>query len=120
MKSKFLEILTIIILVGLLILLSNPFMFWMSEAVVMIGLLLVTAIVCVFAGFVMREKIADERDALHRMNASRAAYLSGLAILTIAFVLQGLTHSIDPSISLALGVMIVVKFGARIYFDRYK
>jgi hypothetical protein len=104
----------------LLVLLADPFMYWMPEAGTMIVLLLAAILACVWMGFVAYERTEDERDALHRMHAGRIAYLSGVAVLTLALLVQGLGHAVDPWISLALGLMISVKIAARYYMGRYR
>ena len=68
----------------------------------------------------MREQAHDEREMAHRMHAGRAAYLSGIVVLTVALVVQGLGHHIDPWIALALGMMVVVKLISRLYSDTYQ
>ena len=108
------------ILVLFLVLLVDPFMLWMPPMAAM-GVLLATAVLlCIWAGFIMYEKVVDERESLHRMHAGRFAYLAGIAILTLALVVQGLSHHIDPWIALALGVMVTVKLGTRIFADIYQ
>lgn len=120
MKNNVLRIVVALAFVGLLILLTDPFMLWMPEAGLMAVLIAAAALMCVWAGFVMYEKAGDEREEAHRMEAGRAAYLSGIAVLTIALVAQGLAHDIDPWISAALAVMVLVKLGVRLYSDRYR
>lgn len=120
MANKLFHIGTAVVLVGLLTLLSDPFMVWMPGIAQMTALLGAAILACVWAGFVMYERTGDERDALHRMNAGRMAYLSGIAVLTIALVVQGFAHSIDPWVSSALGVMVLVKLGSRFYSDKYQ
>ena len=120
MANKIFHIGIAVVLVGLLVLLNDPFMLWMPAPAQMAALLGVAVMVCVWAGFVMYERTHDERDAIHRMNAGRMAYLSGVAVLTGALVVQGFVHDIDPWISIALGVMVLVKLGSRLYFDKYQ
>ena len=120
MKNNTLHIILASALVLLLALLSDPFMIWMPPMAVTFTLVAVAVIMSVWAGFVMKEQVRDEREAMHRMNAGRAAYLSGIVILTLAFIVQGFSHHIDPWISATLMVMVVVKLIARIYFDRCK
>ena len=120
MKNKLLYIGTAVFLLGLLTLLSDPFMLWMPAEAQMVALLAAAVLVAVWAGFVMYEKADDEREALHTMHAGRVAYLSGIAVLTLALVFEGFAHAIDPWISLALGVMVVSKLGARLYSERYR
>ena len=118
-KNKSIHLITATVLIILLTLLSDPFMLWMPGIAQMMILLGAAILACVWAGFVMYERISDERDFIHRMNAGRMAYLSGIAVLTIALVVQGFQHNIDPWISFSLGVMVIVKLGSRFYSDKY-
>jgi hypothetical protein len=68
----------------------------------------------------MHEKAKDERENEHRMLADRNAYLVGMCILTVALVIQGLSHAIDSWILLALAGMIVVKAISHWYADKYQ
>lgn len=102
----------------LLFTLVDPFMYWMPDATQMIAMTLAAGLLALFVGVVLREGTGDEREMQHRMYAGRAGYLSGIGVLTIALVLQGLTHSIDVWIPLALVVMVVAKLVARHYSDR--
>jgi len=76
------------------------------------------ALLAVFAGAVIAEKGGDEREVQHRMHAGRAAFLSGIALLTLALLYQGFTHAIDPWVPLTLFVMVLAKLSARWYSDR--
>lgn len=120
MANKFFHIGTALLLVGLLTLLSDPFMLWMPDFAQMTALLGAAVLACVWAGFVMYERSHDEREALHKMHAGRVAYLSGIAVLTVALIVQGFAHDIDPWISIALGVMVISKLVARFYSERYQ
>jgi hypothetical protein len=121
MKNNYIHIALALILTTLLILLSDPFMLWMPPVAVLCALLAVAVVVSVWSGFVMKETVQDEREASHRMNAGRVAYLSGTAVLTVAVLVQGFTlHTIDPWVALALIAMVVSKLGARMYFERYQ
>lgn len=116
--SNTLSFLIVGLMAILLFTLTDPFMYWMPDATQMIALTIATALVCIWAGFVIREGSGDEREVLHRMYAGRAAYLSGIAILTIALFIQGLQHAIDPWIPVTLGVMVLAKLFARLYTER--
>lgn len=105
--------------VVLLALLSDPFMYWMPPKMAMLVLVGVTVLLCVWFGFVAGEKVADEREAMHRMLAGRIAYLSGIAVLTVALLVQGLAHHIDPWIAGALGAMVIAKLATHLYTNRY-
>jgi len=120
MQNKLSYIITAIVLVVLLVLLSDPFMLWMPMGAQLTVLLAAAVFACAWAGFVLYERASDEREALHAMHAGRIAYLSGVAVLTLALVFQGLAHAIDPWITLALGVMVVAKLAARLYSDIHR
>ena len=120
MNSKVLEWFVSLALVVLLVFLINPFDAWMADMTLMVCLTVVAVLVVVFAAFVLREDASDEREIQHRMYAGRAAYLSGIGILTIALLFQGLRHNIDAWIAIALGGMVLAKLGARWYTDRFK
>jgi len=98
--------------------LVDPFMYWMPSMVQMTALTIAAALLAAFAGFILREGAGDERETVLRMHAGRAAYLSGIAVLTIALVYQGFTHSIDPWIPLALATMVLAKLIARSSAER--
>lgn len=108
------------LIIMLLISLSDPFMVVMPTPMLMPALLLATVLVCVFAGFVLRERTGDERETLHRLAAGRVAYLAGLFVLTIGLIVEGLGHHVDFWLAIGLGTMIIAKLGARVYSDLYK
>lgn len=93
---------------------------WMPPMGAMVALLVAAVLLVLFAGFVMQENGGDERDLLHRLNAGRIAYLSGIGVLTTALVVQGFQHAIDPWVLFALGAMVVAKAVAHYYSDRYQ
>ena len=117
---KTLERIVAIILIILLILIGNPFMFWMPSMILTTILVVTAALIFVWAGFILTEKAHDEREEWHRTHAGRAAYLSAAAVLTVALVYQGFTHTIDLWIPATLAVMIIVKLFARLYADTYR
>lgn len=119
MKNKTLPIFIGTALLALLALLSD-FTPLMPPLAGMMTLLAVTVLMCVFAGFVMQENGGDERELVHRMSAGRIAYLSGIGALTIALVVEGFAHAIDPWILITLGIMVISKVTARLYFDKYR
>jgi len=120
MKNNTLHTFVALAALGCLLLLTDPFMYWMPEAAQMLVLLGVTVLLAVWVGFVANERAADEREAEHRMFAGRVAYLSCIAVLAVALLVQGLTHAIDPWIAAALAVMIVSKLAAHYYSSWYR
>ena len=108
------------LMVLLLFTLTDPFMYWMPDMTQMAALTIATALLVVFAGLILREGAGDERETLHRMHAGRAAFLSGIAILTLALLLQGLRGAIDPWIPVTLAAMVLAKVFARRYTDLHQ
>ena len=106
------------LMVILLFTITDPFMYWMPNMMQTAALTLAAALLVVFAGLILREGAGDEREMLHRMRAGRAAFLSGIATLTIALVYQGFTHTIDLWIPLTLGIMVGAKLITRVRADR--
>lgn len=117
MKNNFLHIGIPVLTVASLILLVDPFMYLMPPMAGMVALVSATVLLVVWSGFVMYESAADEREVQHRMYAGRAAYLAGIAVLTVALLVQGLANSIDPWVAGALGTMVIVKMVARLFYD---
>ncbi|MEK7602046.1 MAG: hypothetical protein AAB472_00980 [Patescibacteria group bacterium] len=114
------QILLAVVLIVLLILLTNPFMFYMPSATGMLVLLAATVLGVVWATFVIAEQAGDEREEQHRTYSGRVAYIAGVLMLTFALLSQGLVHHIDPWIGAALAVMVVAKLASRLYADHWK
>ena len=119
MKNKITkEILVPLTLVVLAVLLLNPFHFWMPDMMVM-GLLVVLLVLFgIFASFILKEKVFDERDDANRSLAGRNAFLAGSAILMLGIVIQGYSHKVDSWLVVALIVMIIVKITTRLWSDK--
>ena len=116
MKNSFLtEIIISAVLIGLLILLLNPFDFLMPSPIQTMTIAAVLIIFISFCVFVWREKSRDEREQLHKQIASRFAYLTGATVLIIAIVIQSFNHTLDPWIVIALIVMILAKIVGVLY-----
>ncbi len=118
MKNNLLEVLTTLGIILIAILLLNPFEFWMPDMMVMGMLVLALMLFGIFASFVLREKITDERDAVHETLAGRNAFLVGSAVLILGIVVEGYTHTVDPWLVGALVFMITAKIVTRIWSDR--
>ncbi|MSU73591.1 hypothetical protein EXS56_00425 [Candidatus Kaiserbacteria bacterium] len=113
------EIIASFVLVVLVVLVLNPFHFWMPMPLQMMVLGATIAAFGVVAGFVVRERAGDERDVAHRMRAGRVAFLAGTAVLVVGIVVQSFMHQVDSWLVGALAVMVVAKMLARAYEDRY-
>ena len=119
MKNKsIIEFFVATALVVILILILNPMHFWMPDMahVTVLGLLLV--IFVAYAAFALREEIVDERDALHRMFAGRAAFITGTTILTLGVFFGALEGEVDKWLVFTLVGMIIAKLATRLYTDR--
>jgi hypothetical protein len=118
MKNNFKEAVVTVSLIVIAILLLNPFHFWMPDMVVVCMLAITLGLFGIFASFILRETMIDEREAQHRTLAGRNAFLAGSGVLTLGIVFQGYVHTVDPWLVVALVVMIVVKIGTRIWSDK--
>ena len=106
------------LLAVILFTLVDPFMYWMPSMAQMAAFTVASGLLAVLAGFVLAENAGDERNMLHRMHAGRAAFLSGVGVLTVALLYQGFTHTIDGWVPLALFAMVFAKLAARWYSER--
>ncbi len=118
MKNNLIEAIVTLGLIAIAILLLNPFHFWMPDMLVMLMLALALVIFGIFASFILREKVFDERDSLHRTLAGRNAFLAGSTILMLGIVVQGYAHSVDPWLVVALIAMIIAKIITRLWSDK--
>lgn len=73
----------------------------------------------VVLAFGLAEGRGDERAALHRQLASRAAFLLGLGVLAVGTLWQTYTHSLDPWL---IGTLVAVTLGKilGLVYGRYK
>ena len=116
MKNNFLQEVSVsLVLIILLVLLLNPFNFWMPTSVLMAMLVWLIVIFALFASFVWKEFAKDERELLHRMIAGRVAYLVGTGTLVLAIIVQCFSHNLDPWLVFALVLMILAKIFGIIY-----
>ncbi|MBY0376419.1 hypothetical protein K2P96_00380 [Patescibacteria group bacterium] len=118
MKNNIKEIIVTLGLVVIAIMLLNPFGLWMPDMMVMAMLAFALVLFGIFASFILREKIFDERDSLHRTLAGRNAFLAGSAVLMLGIIIQGYSHRVDAWLVFALIGMIIVKIGTRIWSDK--
>lgn len=115
-KNNFItEIIAAGILITLVLLLLNPFTWWMPDQMVMMLILALLIVFAVFAGLVWKEKARDERELLHRTSSGRVAFLSGICVLVIGIAVEGYAHSVDFWLVLTLAVMLFAKIATSIY-----
>lgn len=112
------EIFVSVVLIILAVLVLNPFHFWMPDVVLMCMLAITLVFFGIFASFVLREKVFDERDSVHRTLAGRNSFLVGAAILILAIIIQELNASLDPWLVIVFMTMIITKIATRIWSDK--
>lgn len=95
-----------------LVLLINPFSFWMPSAAVLALSMLLAVLVIGFAVFIWRERPRDEREVQYGQRAARVSYFIGGGVLLLAIVAQSLMHMLDPWLPAALGAMVLAKLVA--------
>ncbi len=117
MNKKHFHVVIAALLAFFLLTLADLIPFWMPMMGEMTALLVVVVLLLVWSGFVMQEVAHDEREVLLKMRSGRVAYLSGLGVLMVALIVQGLSHAIDPWIAVALAVMVVAKLVTRFLED---
>ena len=117
MNKSHLHVVVAVLLAFFLLVLADLVPFWMPMMGEMMALLLVVVLLIIWAGFVLQEVTHDEREVLLKMKSGRVAYLSGLGVLTLALVVQGLSEMIDPWIAIALAVMVISKLLTRFYLE---
>jgi hypothetical protein len=115
MNKTYLHIAVACVLTFFLLVLADLVPFWMPMMGQMIALLIVVVLLIIWAGFVMQE--STQREVVLKMKSGRVAYLSGLAMLMLALIVQGFAHDIDPWIAGALAVMVVSKLLTRLYLE---
>lgn len=113
------ELVASAVLIVLVLLLLNPFGFWMPTNIQMLVLAAAVAAFGAVTVFVLREGAADEREEAHRSVAGRWAFLFGSATIVLGIIIQSFAHALDPWLVVALVVMVLAKIGARLYTDRY-
>ena len=104
-----------------IVLLLNPFGFFMPTELMYIMLGGVLVLFGVYMSFVLSENPKDEREQLHRYIANRSAYVWGSVALVVGIIYQGISEGqIDGWLLIVLGVMVVSKVASLYYSDKYK
>ena len=112
------ESLVALVLGIILVLILNPAHFWMPSMAHVSMLLALLGVFGFYASYILREVAVDERDVLHRMFASRAAYLAGTSLLIVGILYGAIRDDVNIWLIATLMVMIVTKLLARLYSDR--
>ena len=115
------EIFVTVIFGIILLLLLNPFGFFMPERLLYIMLGGIVVLFGLYVTFIAKESPKDEREHLHRFVANRFGYLLGTGTLVLGIVYQGLTLShIDPWLLIVLGVMVIAKTVSLIHSGKHR
>ncbi len=109
-----------LVLVALLVWFVNPLGFWMTDSFHMTLLGLIVACFSIFAMFLWRENVEDERERLHRYIGSRLASTIAGSLLLVGTVLQSFTQSIDLWLPATLAAMVLAKITGRWYAGRWR
>lgn len=109
------EIVISLIMAVFLILLGNPFAMAMSDSMQMIVTFGLTLVFVLFASFVWKEQVADEREVMHRYIASRFAYLTATTLMTVGVIVKSLHHEYDRWLIFTLLFVVLAKVIGLIY-----
>jgi ABC-type nickel/cobalt efflux system permease component RcnA len=112
------EITAGVVLVLLLLLLLNPFDVLMLSNTSMMVLALFVVAFLVFVGLVWRSRAVDERELAHQHAAARISYALGVNVIAIGIVVQSYMYELNLWLPMALGVMVLAKIGASIYYKQ--
>lgn len=116
MKNKFLgELILSVALIGLLLFFLNPLLVFLPQPMHPFMVPLLVILFIIFAGLLWKERPSDEREQLHTFISSRFAYFAGVAIITIAIVIQHAQGAIDPWLIIAICVMLLAKILGLLY-----
>ncbi len=99
-----------LLLLALLVLYCDPFMAFMPPTLILASLPVLLILFFLYALFVFQERSRDEREELHKLYASRGAFLVGSLVLVVAVFYQvTFAHQVDPWLLAALAAMVIAK-----------
>ncbi len=116
-RNAYIEIALAVVLLGISVLVLNPFHFWMPDMAHIVVLGCLVAAFGAFSALVLREQASDEREEAHRMLSGRVAFLTGATILVVAIAYQSEMGNVDPWLVFALVGMVFAKLLVRLYGD---
>jgi len=121
MREKIINEIIIAIAFGvLLLLLVNPWYFWMPDTITYATIAVLFVLAGLFIGLALKSAPQDEREESHLLFASRTAYFSGMIILLAGVSYQALTNHVDPWLAGVLAVMIIAKVLGHAWAKRYR
>jgi heme A synthase len=109
------EIVISLIMAVFLILLGNPLSANMSKSMHMAVILGLSLIFILFASFIWKEKVKDEREIMHRYIASRFAYITAVVLMTVGVIAKSLQHEYDRWLIFTLLFVVLAKVIGLIY-----
>lgn len=118
------ESLGLVSLAVLLILLLNPFEFWMPTMMQRVLVALVFVVFLIVLLFVIGQDVQDERERMHRMFSDRIALLVGSSMLMISLIVSSISKAVwqqclesafQPWVIIALASMALSKYVALLY-----
>lgn len=115
MNRTYIELGIVICFLFTAVLLLNPFGLWMPPMMHMSILVAFVIFSGAFLALIMREIGGDEREAIHRTYAGRAAFTVGTVILLMGIITQAHGGNVDPWLIYALCGMILAKVAVRVY-----
>jgi len=109
------------ILLGLLLLVLNPGMFWMPSMLEMSIGLTILVLFIVFCAYIWKEQARDEREQAHILYAGRFAFFVGSGILVAGTLFEYfIHHNVNKWIVFALASMILTKTLGRLWAEKYR
>lgn len=108
-----------LIVVAALALMMCPLPFLMLTSTQMVLVSLAALGFIIWTGFYWQERVADEREELHRFLAGRLAYFVGASILMLGVLVQSLQHDVDPWLVSALIGMMLAKILSKVIAEKY-
>lgn len=115
MNSTLFDYLLPLVLIAALLLLANPFHFWMPGTLHMIVLVLVVILFVIFSTFIWHERAADEREQVHRNIAGRFAFMTFTSVAVGGIIVQTLNHTLDIWLVATLVAGIIAKVASIVY-----
>lgn len=117
MKIDIAETISAVVLIVVLFLVTNSEALLMPKTSDMMLLLALIVSFLAFSATIWKERAADERENLHRLNAGRISFLVGSLILVLGILSQAAGHNIDPWLVYALIAMVGSKLLSRIFSE---
>lgn len=117
--SSFLELAVTLVILLLLLVIANPWYMWMPKMSEMVLSCLLLLALVLYAVFILREQVRDERDEYYRLVLSRLALLTTSGVLVIGLLVGLSEKAVDPWLAGALAALVVTKTCGSIWI-RYK